>query len=175
MNTRILLIAGILTGAATVPVHAQDANKGTREEATDRRFWQAELPGGAYIVALDRISAVGKHEYLVDGGFVVTEVTIDTVGSVVARFYFGEQFKPEMPGATGQAVNRRVQEVIETVKERTRTNQTDRLVVKNYPTTTHARTIEFRLNEKQNLEALFQSVNRAWITGKGVRFTVQVE
>lgn len=145
------------------------------EEATNRRFWQTELPGGAYVVALDRICAVGKHEYIVDGGFVVTEVTIDTSGAVVARFYYGEPFRPDAPTATGQAVNKRVQEVVDTVREKTGISQADRLVVKNYPATTHAKTVEFRLNRKENLEALFQSVNKAWMTGKGVKFSVKAE
>jgi hypothetical protein len=158
---------------------AQDAGGGSNNQASEsdnnRRFWQAELPGGAYVVALDRISSVGKHEYLVDGGFVVTEVTIETVGSVVARFYYGEPYRPDVPSATGATINRRIQDTVDTVKERTGANQTDRLVIKNYPASTHAHTIEFRLNNKDNLEALFQSVNRSWMTGRGVKFTVKTE
>ncbi|MFM7181930.1 MAG: hypothetical protein ACKO2G_10765 [Verrucomicrobiales bacterium] len=150
-------------------------NNQSSESDNNRRFWQAELPGGAYVVALDRITSVGKHEYLVDGGFVVTEVTVDTVGTAIARFYYGEPYRPDVPSATGQTVNRRIQDTIDTVKERTGANQTDRLVVKNYPHSTHAHTIEFRLNNKENLEALFQSVNRSWMTGRGVRFTVKTE
>ena len=49
------------------------------------------------------------------------------------------------------------------------------VVVKNYPTTTHAHTIDFRHNNKDNLNALFQSVNKAWMSGKGVKFTVKSE
>lgn len=152
-----------------------EPNNQASEADNNRRFWQAELPGGAYVVALDRISSVGKHEYLVDGGFVVTEVTIDTVGSAIARFYYGEPYRPDVPGATGQAINRRIQDTVDTVKERTGANQTDRLVIKNYPTSTHAHTIEFRINNKDNLNALFQSVNRSWMTGRGVKFTVKTE
>ncbi len=180
MNARHLFAAILLT-CPLAHLSAQDSGadtnktKGVSEDENNRRFWQADLPGGAYVIALDRISSVGKHEYLVDGGFVVTEVTIDTVGSVVARFYYGEPFRPEVPGATGQVVNERVHDIIDTVKERTGANQTDRLVVKNYPTSTHAHTVEFRITQKQNLDALFQSVNRAWMTGRGVRFTIKNE
>ena len=46
---------------------------------------------------------------------------------------------------------------------------------KNYPTTTHAKTIEFNITRKDNLAALFQSVNKAWISGKGVKFTIRKE
>ena len=118
---------------------------------------------------------MGKHEYLVDGGFVVTEVTIDTVGSTIARFYYGEPYRPDVPSATGQTINRRVQETVDLVKERSGASQTDRLVVKNYPTSTHAHTIEFRINSLENLEALFQSVNKSWMTGRGVKFAIKLE
>ena len=176
MKTRYLIT--LLVCLSPLAVLAQDAggsNPQASEADNNRRFWQAELPGGAYVVALDRISSVGKHEYLVDGGFVVTEVTINTVGSAIARFYYGEPYRPDVPSATGATINRRIQDTVDTVKERTGANQTDRLVIKNYPTSTHAHTIEFRLNNKDNLEALFQSVNRSWMTGRGVRFTVKTE
>lgn len=177
MNTRHLFAALLFLSPLTLSAQEAGGGEGTppagKEEDSNRRFWQAELPGGAYIVALDRICSVGKHEYIVDGGFLVTEVSIETVGTVVARFYYGEPYQVQTPGATGQAVNRRVQDVVETVKGRTAANQADGLVVKNYPTSTHAHTIEFRLTDKDNLEALFQSVNRAWITGRGVKFTIK--
>lgn len=179
MKSLPLLIASVIGLFLPIPTHAQNSatstTKSPTEEETNRRFWQTELPGGAYVVALDRISSVGKHEYLVDGGFVVTEVTIDTVGSVTARFYYGELYRPDVPSATGQVVNKRIQDVVDTVKDRTGASQTDKLVVKNYPTSTHAHTIEFRLNNKDNLNALFQSVNKAWMSGRGVKFTVKNE
>lgn len=168
-------LAGLLVPLASHGQDAQSTTKTATEEETNRRFWQTELPGGAYVIALDRISSVGKHEYIVDGGFVVTEVTIDTVGSVTARFYYGEPFRPSVPSATGQTVNKRIQDTLSAVKETTGVSQTDKLVVKNYPTTTHAHTIDFRLNNKDNLNALFQSVNKAWMSGKGVKFTVKSE
>lgn len=152
-----------------------ETNRQASETDNNRRFWQAELPGGAYVVALDRISSVGKHEYLVDGGFIVTEVTVDTVGSTIARFYYGEPYRPDVPSATGQTINRRVQDTLDLVKDRTGAAQTDRLVIKNYPTSTHAHTIEFRINTKENLESLFQSVNKSWMTGRGVRFAIKLE
>lgn len=172
-------IIALLLCLSPIAAMAQGAGGGNKDQASEadnnRRFWQAQLPGGAYVVALDRISSVGKHEYLVDGGFIVTEVTINTVGSAIARFYYGEPYRPDVPSATGQTINRRVQDTVDLVKERTGANQTDRLVIKNYPTSTHAHTIEFRINNKDNLEALFQSVNRSWMSGRGVKFTVKTE
>ena len=171
------LFAILCSSVLVTNITAQEADskKAASEEENKIRFWQAQLPGGAFVVALDRICSVGKHEYIVDGGFVVTEVTIDTVGSVVARFYYGEPYRPDMALASGQAMLDKMQETVETVRERAGANSLDRLVVKNYPTTTHAKTVEFRINRKENLDALFRSVNKAWISGKGFRFTIQAE
>ena len=41
-------------------------------------------------------------------------------------------------------------------------------VIKNYPATTHAHTVEYRLTNKANLAQLEQSVEQAWTTNKGV-------
>lgn len=166
----------VLVFLSPLAAQAQDADSPSNNQASEsdnnRRFWQADIPGGAYVVAIDRIAAVGKHQYLL-GTFLVTEVTVDTVGSTVARFYYGEPYRPDVPSATGQTVNRRVQETVDLVKERSGAAQTDDLVIRNYPT--YAHTIEFRMNNKENLDALFQSVNRAWMTGRGVKFTVKTE
>ena len=46
-------------------------------------------------------------------------------------------------------------------------------VVKNYPTTTHAHTVEYRLSSKANLQQLYSSLEQAWTTGKGANLTSQ--
>ena len=46
-------------------------------------------------------------------------------------------------------------------------------VVKSYPTTTHAKTMEFRLTAKSNVDSLFQSVQKAWEDGRGEKFSVR--
>ena len=172
----ILAVALALLALAVLPLAAQTTpTNRTSEEETNRRFWQCELPSGAYMVGLDRICAVGMHEYLVEGGFLVTEVTIDTVGSVTARFYYGEPYRSKSEYATGQAVLDRAGKTVDELRDRAQMSQIDGMVVKNYPTTTHAKTIEFNITRKDNLAALFQSVNKAWISGKGVKFTIRKE
>ncbi len=44
-------------------------------------------------------------------------------------------------------------------------------VIKEYPTTTHAGTIEYRLETKAQLEALYQSLESSWIAGRSDVFT----
>jgi hypothetical protein len=44
------------------------------------------------------------------------------------------------------------------------------MVVKNYPDTTHARTIEYRIQSEEELGALYGSLRTAWESGRGRRF-----
>ena len=97
------------------------------------------------------------------------------MGSVVARFYYGEPYRPKSEYATGQAILDRATKTIDEVKDKAQLSQFETLTVKNYPTTTHAKTIDFKFNKKENLVALFNSVNKAWISGKGVKFTLKSE
>ena len=52
-----------------------------------RGYWEANLAGGNYLVALSRISSVSRHKYVLDGALIVEEVTVDTTGQALARFY----------------------------------------------------------------------------------------
>jgi hypothetical protein len=47
------------------------------------------------------------------------------------------------------------------------------MVVKKFPDTTHARSIEYRVMSEAELTALYSSVRTAWETGKGRRFTIK--
>ena len=133
-------------------------------------FWRCETPGGVFLVALRNIQSVSSHEYIVDGAARVTEVTIATASSVEARFYYlepvtGNNASPVGQAATLQALQQRAQDLatshgpIEPVWEK---------VIKNYPATTHAHTVEFRLTTKANLQQIEQSLEQAWTTGKGL-------
>lgn len=170
-----LLAAVALLTLAPVAALAQEGPSpgGTREQTGPRRFWQAELPGGEYSVALDRIASVGKHSYVVDGNLSVTEVTIDTLGSVTARFYFTTPFTPDSPAAAGQVLVDRARNTLDVLGDRTGASQAENLVIKNYPTTTHARTIEFNIPNLNDLNDLYESINGAFTSGRGARFTVR--
>lgn len=124
-------------------------------------LWSIELPGGSYQVALSQITSVSRHEYIVDSAARVTEVTIDTTGSALARFYYLEPLSPEA-GATEERARDRGREAAEQLLERLGVDAPWRQVVKNYPTTTHAHTIEYRLNRKEDVDAILSSVREAW-------------
>ena len=46
-------------------------------------------------------------------------------------------------------------------------------VHKEYPITTHAKTIEFRLSDVDDLTSLYNSLEKAWKSGRGRKFTVK--
>ncbi len=132
---------------------------------TQNRFWRCELPGGVYLVALNNIQSVSTHEYIVDGAARVTEVTIATNSSVEGRFYYLEPVTPSAVGATLQQLQQHVQDLAAS-----HVSPDDKVwekVIKSYPATTHAHTVEYRLTSRENLQQLYASLEQAWMTGRG--------
>jgi hypothetical protein len=147
------------------PLQEKDNNKETKNG-----FWEAKLAGGNYLVALGRISSVSRHKYVLDGTVIVDEVTIDTEGQALARFYF---LSPIEVGGTGAAAADAVERTAALLDGAVRREGVDvqDMVVKKYPLTTHSKTIEYRLPSEQQLGALYGSAKTAWVTGKGRVFT----
>ena len=125
-------------------------------------FWKCELSGGTYIVSLPSITSLSVHEYVVDAGARVTEVTVETSGSVVARFYYIEPLTPKSPIGAGQSVIDKVEEKMDEAAARTGQDPIWKRVVKNYPVATHAHTVEYRLDDKAQLDKILKSLERAW-------------
>lgn len=167
---RFFLPALALLGGAWGAFGQTPAPSPASTPASARDFWQAEMPAGNYIVRLSVITSVSMHEYIVDGAARVTEVTIGTFGTELARFYFIEPNVPQAPGGVGQSAINLVQEKLQTVTERVNAEDVWKAVAKNYPTTTHARTIEYRLATKESLKKLFESLQTSWLTGRGSVF-----
>lgn len=136
-----------------------------------KRFWRASLPGGSYMVALDRIASVSKHEYLLDGNLIVTEVNIDTVGNSAVRIYQITPAASKSGLGTAQRLVERGTELLDKAGQRTGTDPNS-AVHKTYPLTTHTKTIEFRVKNVATLNALLSSVSKAWVDGKGRHFKV---
>ncbi len=124
------------------------------------QLFRAKLPGGSYEVAVRSIISVSSHEYVVDGVARVTEVNIDTVGSMVVRFYFIEPNASSVPSGIGAGTLEKAQQLLTEGAERTGQDVWKK-VVKSYPTTTHARTIEFRLESKEALAKIYTAAETA--------------
>ena len=193
MIARCCLLSGLAALMLASPCFAQNApapppaaGQPAPEDAP-RRFWQATLPGGQYMVALDRITSISQQTYLLDGhlvdkegfgirvGFefgavVVHEIDVDTVGQALARFYFLEPVKS--PSSAANQILERGREIVEKESERSGTDVAT-MVVKKYPDTTHAKCLEYRLERAEDLDALYKSLREAWESGKGRKFTLK--
>jgi hypothetical protein len=152
-----LAATSLLGQAPTTPPPAPVPN-------TAQPIWRCTLAGGSYEVAVRAIIAVSSHEYVVDTAARVTEVNIDTAGSMLARFYFIE---PNTPGtaAPAAATIERAQQITTEVATRTGTDAWKK-VVKNYPATTHARTVEYRVSHKEQLQQILASAQESFRQGR---------
>ncbi|GHC63508.1 hypothetical protein [Roseibacillus persicicus] len=174
---KLLLLFGFLA----LPLSAQTTEEGDDEvpeetqNATDeedlKRFWQLSLPDGHFMVALDRIASISRSSYLLDGGLIVTEVTIDTVGNSLCRIYQITPAAESSQVSSAQRLTQRARDLTGRAKEVTGAD-IETMVQKNYPTTTHAKTVEYRVKERATLDALYASLNKAWRDGKGRRFAI---
>ena len=160
--TSFLLLTAVLTFAQAPTPPATPG-----EDESNPRFWQASFAnGGHYLVKLDRISSASKHEYIGNGTARVVEVTIGTDTAVVSRFYY---FEPVGKDAAISAVNVVVNRVEEVAKDAaSRVSPTaGRNVMKDYPNTTHAHTVEYALQSEAALSSLYTSLMQAINTGRG--------
>lgn len=172
----LFVVVAVLGGLTTL--HAQNAPPTEQENTGDtpekNRFWQANVGGGHYMVALDRISAISRHKYALDGAVIVDEVTVDALGQSLVRFYFITPITDAMKGSgVGEAASRAVDRAREVAEGSSDVTGSDihNMVVKKFPETTHAKEIEFRVLSEEQLTALYKSVQTAWEFGRGRKFT----
>lgn len=134
-------------------------------------IFRATLPGGTYEVALRSIVGVSSHEYIVDGAARVTEVNIDTLGQLLARFYYLEPVTPNTPLGVGNAALEQAQRLAREALDKSGQDAWKK-VMKNYPTTTHARTVEYRLESKEQLNTLYTKAEEAFRMQRDTRVTI---
>lgn len=169
LRSLLLLAAlGATSLAQTTPPAAPPTPTGDRAVI---KIFRAKLPGGTYEVAVGAIIAVASHEYLVDGIARVTEVNIDTAGSLLARFYFLEPVTPTTPLGIGSAAVETTQRLLKEAAEKTGQDVWKK-VIKNYPTTTHARTVEYRVESLEQLNKIYESAESAFRTQKDTRVSI---
>ena len=165
---KLLRIAAIAIAVPLASVLAQETSP--TPDQLRRGIWRADLPGGEYIVRLSAITSVSLHEYIVDGAARVVEVNISTSGSQLARFYHIEPYPPKAPVPAGQRVLSAIENKAKEVSARLETDDIRANVVKSYPTTTHAHTVEYRLADRESLSKLFNSIEEAWLNGRAGSF-----
>lgn len=130
-------------------------------------FWEIECPGGRFVIQLNQISSVSQHEYVIDGAFRVNECTVDTSGSVTARFYFIEPTGASSSAVSGSATYERLKSVANRASNKAGMGDAEHIVSKNYPTTTHAKTSEYRFKSKDTIGKIYNHVHKVWALEKG--------
>lgn len=170
-KSSLLLLIALLGGIGLLPAQEPAPAEPSKVGDTPGRpeFWQASVGGGHYMVLLSKIIAISRHKYLLDAALIVDEVTVDTGGQALARFYFISPLTDKAPGNTIQGVTTRAKELVEEAADKTSLGAKD-MVVKKYPETTHARSLEYRLLKEKDLSALYTSVENSWVTGQGRHF-----
>lgn len=150
----------------------EEALEGVNDDQNNKGRWECSLAGGEYSVGLGSITSVSKHSYVLDGTLLVTEVTVDTTGTALARFYYLEPITKDTTFNALDRLQKRAEQLRQRAQNRGGT-KADEMVQKSYPTTTHARTIEFRIMNEVELNALYASLYRAWTSGKGRTFRIE--
>ena len=163
-----LAISAALAGSALAQTPTP-APRGT--PSPEIPLFRAQLPGGTYSVALRSIISVSQHEYLVDSVARVTEVNIDTAGTLLARFYYLEPAAPVTAPGLGTAGIDQAQRLLKEAAEKTGQDVWKK-VIKTYPTTTHARTAEYRVESLDQLGKIFAAADQALRLQRDTRITV---
>lgn len=133
-------------------------------------YWRCELPGGTYEVAIRSIVSVSSHEYIVDGAARVNEVNVDTLGNMAVRFYYIEPKAAKSPVGVGQSAIDRLTDLTKEAGQRVGAEHIWERVVKTYPTTTHAHSIEYRVENEDQLKQIFSSAQGAFESGVTAAF-----
>jgi hypothetical protein len=182
MFKKTLLVGFVIFVNDVGLLHAQapEAGEGKKEPektkvsdtSTPDAFWTANVPGGQYMVALSRITSVSRHKYLLDAAVLVDEVTVDTDGQALARFYTITPVPtPKTPVSFAKEAADRSKEIAEKLIDRSGVKLQD-MVMKKYPETSHAKSLEYRIMSDAELTSLYNSVENAWFYGKGRKFTI---
>ena len=128
-------------------------------------LWNCRFPeGNYYSVSLGAIDSVSQHEYLLDGSLHVVEVTVATRGSTQARFYTLEKPSTDSGTLPGQSAVDGLSRITEEITSRAPGSAKKAVlaVVKKFPETSHAKIIEYRLTNREQLSKLFQHLLNRW-------------
>ncbi len=160
----LLLGVGLLSAGAAAQTPTPSAS--ATPPASRVPIWRCELPGGIYEVALRAIVSVSLHEYVIDGATRVNELNLDPDGNMAVRFYYLEPAAAKSPVGVGQSALDRASDLAKEAAGRVVDEQVWERVVKNYPTTTHAHTVEYRVGSDEQLMEIFTSAQRAFESGR---------
>jgi len=102
------------------------------------------------------------------------EVNLTLNSAQIVRFYFLEAYKPDTGSSTvgaGTQALEKAKGLFEQAAGRVSPDLATPKVVKNYPASTHAHTVEFVLKDEARLNTLYGSLERSFRTGQGRAWT----
>lgn len=168
----------LLSLLLTIPLQAQTTTPSgqtpQQDTTTQDGLWQGKFKGGNYIVRANQIIALSKHEYISDGVARVVEINLTLNSAQIVRFYFLEPYKPDTGSSTlgaGTQALEKAKGLFEQAAGRVSPDLVTPKVVKNYPVSTHAHTVEFVLKDEARLNTLYGSLERSFRTGQGRSWT----
>lgn len=172
INIQIILIMSLLIKFS---LHGQEVKSSTiPPDDTENNvpiLWRCEFDDLSCMVSLSELECVTIQNYVVDGKIEVTETTAVMKTKTFIRFYFIEN--ANMGGLIGERVKEGMDKA-ETITEKlvqpsltpTLQNTKSSKVIKNYPVTTHAQMIEYRLKDKQSVYRVYRSLDKALVDHK---------
>lgn len=166
MKKPFTYICIFLSGILISPVVAQDDTPDGSHPGING-FWEVVTSAGRFVARLDQIASVSQHEYLIDGGVRVYECTVDTDGGQTARFYYIEAVTEGNSITSGSATVNRLKDLANQVSSKAGAGDVDNLVTKHYPDTTHAKTSEYRMKNKETIGQIYDHVHKVWAEEKG--------
>ncbi|GAA5136512.1 hypothetical protein GCM10023213_11670 [Prosthecobacter algae] len=171
MKFLFFALLSLLGSASAIAQNSAPATPASpnQEEVTRDGLWDGKLSGGSYLVRCTQILALSKHEYVADGTARVVEVNLTMNSNMTVRFYYLEPVRLEGGGVIGagqQAIDK-AREMMKDAASRVSPTLTTPKVVKSYPISTHAHTVEFVLSSEERLNSLHASLERSFRTGQG--------
>jgi hypothetical protein len=183
---RKILIPALLFNFAAVLSAVTVNSKAIKNKA----IYGIEFPGDArsYYGREDAVQSISKQEYIT-ATFKVVEINIVTSGSALVRIYHGRPLKASEAAealGNGTAVAGFPSVIRPTPIPQSILNMADRAhgvadtitsstVIKDYPIATHARTIEFRLQSRDELLELFDELEKHWLKKPALHEDGQVQ
>lgn len=158
------------------------ANKAQSPSSPEFTFsdpiWDCELPNGRFSVRVADLISVSHHAYRLSGDARITETTVATRGSVLARFIHREPLPKTIsvesivsPLAKGQRALERAQSLIDSGRHLDRhSDDSDRLPIKDHDEAAHGRTILYQLPSKADVLSIYHNAYAAWKNRQSGRF-----
>lgn len=168
------MAGGALFAAAAI-LYGQAPSRRSQEGMGVRQYWRCTTPGGTYVAPLDRISSVSTHEFLIQGGGRVWELAVSDGSSVVARYYYMEPVTSLAGVKEADEAYREAEKEADAAVRGAGAESPWRKVVKLFPQTTHAHTVEYRLPNREALDRIFSHVTECLAANRSGTLTISDE